>query len=244
MIFDDGYQYGMGAFETIAVYKREALFLNEHLERLNKTLSFLSITRVITEEDLKPYLIKETTDYYALKILVSEKNILIKKRKIPYNSTHYNKGFDIGFSKIRRNNTSPFVFHKTLNYGECIMEKRTAQEMKLNEMLFLNLKDEICEGTTCNIFFVKKNHIFTPELSCGILPGIIRNYICKTYDVTEMVITPSQITDFDECFVTNSLMGIMPVHRLAEKIYGKKAITMKISNDYFNNVLGGYNPAK
>lgn len=243
MVFDDGYQFGMGAFETIAVYKKDALFLKEHLRRLNDTLSFLGIKRLITEEDINPYLKKELADYYALKILVSEKNVLIKKRKIPYDRVHYNKGFDINISKIRRNNTSPFVFHKTLNYGECIMEKRIAQDMKIDEMLFLNLKDEICEGTTCNIFFVKENHIFTPELSCGILPGIVRDYICKTYDVTEIVITLSQVSDFDECFVTNSLMGIMPVHRLTDKVFEKRVTTSKLSNDYFNNVLRGYNPA-
>lgn len=242
MIFDDGYQYGMGAFETIAVYKKEAIFIKEHLERLNKTLNFLGITRVVTEDDLEPHLAKDTNDYYAIKILVSEKNLLIKKRTIPYNKIHYHKGFDIEYSSIRRNNTSPFVFHKTLNYGECILEKRRALEMEINEMLFLNSSDEICEGTTCNIFFVKNSNILTPKFSCGILSGILRNYICKMYDVTETVIKPSQISDFDECFVTNSLMGIMPVHRLAEKVFENKTITTKISNDYFNNILRGYNP--
>lgn len=242
MIFDDGYQFGMGAFETIAMYKGTPLFLNEHLERLNKSLNFLGIKRVITEADLKSYLTKETTEYLALKILVSEKNTIIRKREIPYNKHHYNKGYDIEISNIRRNNTSPFVYHKTLNYGECIMEKRFAQVLNVDEMLFLNTNDEICECTTCNIFFMKEEHIFTPKLSCGLLPGIIRNYICKTYNVQEVVITPSQIADFDECFVTNSLMGIMPVHRIAEKIFEKRSITNTIVTSYFNNILGGYNP--
>lgn len=236
MIFDDGYQYGIGAFETIAVYKRKALFLNEHLERLNKTLRFLEIPKVITEHDLEPYLVEETTNYYALKILVSEKNIIIKKREIPYNKTHYHKGFDLEFSSIKRNHTSPFVFHKTLNYGECILEKRRAKEMKLDELIFLNLKNEICEGTVCNIFFVKENHIFTPKLSCGILPGIIRNYICQTYDVTEVIITPSQISDFDECFVTNSLIGIMPVRRIGENFFKKRTRTTKLSKNYVSTI--------
>ena len=92
---------------------------------------------------------------------------------------------------------SPFVFHKTLNYGECIMEKRRALAMGVDEMIFLNFSGQICEGTTCNIFFVKGNKIYTPELSCGLLPGILRDYIIKTYDVVETIITPAQIGDFE-----------------------------------------------
>lgn len=237
MIFDDGYQFGLGAFETIAVYKGKALFLKEHLERLNKALYFLDIKRLIREEDLKDYLKNKTTDYYALKIIVSEKNTIIKEREIPYNENHYKKGFEIDISKIRRNHTSPFVFHKTLNYGECIMEKRLAKELNVDEMLFLNMNDEICEGTTSNIFFIKEEKLYTPKLSCGLLKGILRDYILKTYDVNETIITPFDISYFDECFVTNSLMGIMPVHRLAEKTFGKRKETTKILNDYFRCVF-------
>ncbi|MGE5627221.1 MAG: aminotransferase class IV [Solirubrobacterales bacterium] len=242
MIFDDGYQYGLGAFETVAVYKSKPIFISEHLQRLNKSLSFLGIKQYITEDELNPYLTKDSPDYYALKILVSEKNILINKRDIPYRSIDYNNGFKMEYSKIKRNNTSPLVLHKTLNYGECIIEKRRAGEMNINEIIFLNLKDEICEGTTCNIFFIKNKTIYTPKISCGILPGIIRNYICKTYPVKETIITPKEISDFDECFVTNSLMSIMPVHRLADKIFENNKICNKISQDYFVNILGGYTP--
>lgn len=240
MIFDDGFQYGLGAFETIAVYKSKPIFIKEHLERLNKTLTFLGIKQFITEDELNPYLTQDKPDYYALKIIVSEKNILITKRVIPYRSIDYRSGFHMEYSNIKRNNASPFVFHKTLNYGECIMEKRRANEMNINEMIFLNLYDEICEGTTCNIFFIKNETIYTPKISCGILPGILRSYICKTYPVEETIITTKQISDFDECFVTNSLMGIMPVSRLSTKVFENKDIGNKISKDYFVNVVHGY----
>lgn len=237
MIFDDGYQFGLGAFETIAVYQKKAILLKEHLERLNNTLNFLGITRVVTEEDLHPYIENEQLDYYALKVLVSDKNLIVNKRTIHYDKTHYTKGFDIEFSKIKRNQTSPLVFHKTFNYGDCIMEKRSALKRNIDELLFLNMNEEICEGTTCNIFFIKNEKIYTPKLSCGMLPGIIRSYVCKTYDVTETVITPSNIAEFNECFVTNSLMGIMPVHRLGDKIFEKNTLTKSLMKHYFNDLL-------
>ncbi|NLK75282.1 MAG: aminotransferase class IV [Clostridiales bacterium] len=238
MILDEGYQYGLGVFETLAVYNGKAIFLKEHIKRLNKSLGFLGINKFINEDDINPYLTEEPLDYYGLKILVSEKNLIIIKREIPYKKSDYDRGFIIDFSRIRSNQTSPFVYHKTFNYGECIMEKRNASKMGLDDMLFLNWNKEICEATTCNIFFVKSSQIFTPQISCGILPGIIRDYICQNFDVVETIITPADLPDYDECFVTNSLMGVMPVQRLAEKSFVKRDITDMISDSYFKNILG------
>lgn len=238
MILDEGYQYGLGAFETLAVYNRKPIFLQEHLNRLNKTLSFLGINQIIKEDDIYAYIADGPLDYYGLKILVSDKNVIINNRNIPYKKSDYDRGFFIDFSSIRRNHTSPFVYHKTFNYGECIMEKRNAHKMGLDDLLFLNWNNEICEATCCNIFFIKKDKIFTPHISCGILPGIIREYLCQTFDVIETIIKPSDILNYDECFVTNSLMGIMPVKRLADKIYEKREMTYMIAEDYFKNILG------
>ena len=64
----------------------------------------------------------------VLKITVSEKNIDIGIRDNRYCKEDYEKGFLTEFSKIRRNETSPFTYHKTLNYGDCITEKRNAQK--------------------------------------------------------------------------------------------------------------------
>lgn len=65
-----------------------------------------------------------------------------------------------------------------------------------------------------NIFFVKEKKLYTPTLSCGLLPGILRAYILETYDVKETILYPEDLVTFDECFLTNSLMGIMPLFRL------------------------------
>ncbi len=242
MQLDDGFQFGIGAFETIAVYENKAIFIDNHLERLNTTLSFLGIERIVTEKDIQSFLDTKKEDYYALKIMVSEKNLIVTTRPITYTKDKYLLGFETDFSTLKRNNTSPFVFHKTLNYGECILEKRLATKKSLDELIFLNFEDEICEGTTSNIFFVKNKQIFTPKISCGLLSGIMRDYVCKNYDVIEKSIKTLELNDFDECFVTNSLMGIMPVNILADKKFEKREVTTEILNNYFNNVLNGYNP--
>lgn len=68
-----------------------------------------------------------------LKILLTKENLLFRTRPNPYTPEHYTAGFCMDFSPVLRNETSPLVAHKTLNYGDCILEKRAAISLGLNE---------------------------------------------------------------------------------------------------------------
>ena len=135
-------------------------------------------------------------------------------RKNPYTARTYEKGFAADYSAVRRNETSPFVYRKTANYGECILENRACHQAGLDERIFLNTRGELTEGTVSNLFFVRDGEVITPALSCGLLPGIIRRRLLEKAYARETVIRPRDVEDCQECFVTNSLMGIMPVRRL------------------------------
>lgn len=128
--------------------------------------------------------------------------------------------------------TSPFTFHKTLNYGDNILEKRAAVNAGINEKIFLNTKGQICEGTVSNIFFVKEKKLYTPTLSCGLLPGILRAYILETYDVKETILYPEDLVTFDECFLTNSLMGIMPLFQIENVVFKERTVTNQLRKSY------------
>lgn len=221
--FDDGLQFGLGAFETIAVEQGHPVFLSAHLRRLMKALDFLRIS--YTEKALRQpvfaYIRTHNCQHTALKLLVTPKNILVTARPNPYTPQRYEKGFVAQFSPVRRNETSLLTFHKTLNYGDCIMEKRRALARGFDEFIFCNMKGQITEGTTSNIFFARKQTLYTPPVTCGLLAGIIRSYICQNYDVQEKIIYPSDVLDYDECFITNSLVGIMPIRQLGTSLFPK-----------------------
>ena len=170
--------------------------------------------------------------------MVSEENVVMTTRMNPYTEESYQKGFTADFSKVRRNETSPLVYHKTMNYGDCILEKRAASAAGVNERIFLNTKGQISEGTVSNIFFVYKNRIFTPEISCGLLPGIMREYLIDNYDIEEKEIYPEELKYYTECFVTNSLMGIMPVTKLGDKIFTERSTADKLRKEYAENRFG------
>ena len=86
---DEGYQFGLGVFETVALECGRPVFLDWHLERLGVSLKELGISRSITEGEVQDYLtsIKEGEgaqaflDHGALKIMVSEKKPFYHARK-------------------------------------------------------------------------------------------------------------------------------------------------------------------
>ena len=236
---DEGFQFGLGAFETIAIEGGKPIFVRRHLNRLQKAADFLGFSslkdRGVTEEAVYQYLTEENVTEGALKIMLSGENCIMTKRGNPYTEKAYQKGFVADISKVRRNETSPLVYHKTMNYGDCILEKRAAAKAGMNERIFLNTEGQICEGTVSNIFFVQNGHMFTPALSCGLLPGIMREYLLEHYNIEETEICPEQLEDYEECFVTNSLMGIMPVKQLGTAIFSLRDTADRLRNDYLKN---------
>lgn len=241
---DEGFLFGLGAFETIAVEDGKPLFLEQHLNRLEEAARFLKLgscaERGITGKKIEEYLNEQDAPakiHGALKVVMSAENFFFQMRNNPYTEELYSRGFMTDISKVRRNETSPLVYHKTLNYGDCILEKRAAAAAGINEKIFINTKGQISEGTVCNIFFVRKNMIYTPQLSCGLLPGILRSYIMERFHVTETIIYPDELMYYDECFVTNSLMGVMPVRQLGNICFPHRTKADEIREIYENEKM-------
>lgn len=236
---DEGYYFGLGAFETIAVENGFPQFLPQHYKRLNSALKFLNLkinfSKIEEKVDMTLSQKEMQTGRNVLKVTVSEENIFITTRTNTYQKEDYENGFSTAISTIRRNETSPFTYHKTLNYGDCIMEKRRAKAMGIQEPIFLNTKGEFAEGATTNLFFIKDEQIIAPPLSCGMLPGIIREYLYHAYTIKEQIILPENIGEFDEMFLTNSLLGIMPVARLGSHSFPTMSTGRKLLQELSNS---------
>lgn len=233
---DQGYFFGIGAFETVAVEEGTPVLLKEHYERLFRAMEFFHLKLSANELEEKVENALENpfmkTGRKVMKITASEKNLLVTTRENTYEEKHYEKGFTAGFSSVRRNETSPFTYHKTLNYGECLREKHLAHDRGVDEPIFLNTKGIIAEGATTNVFFVKNGDIFTPSVECGLLPGIMRDYICKKNQVWEKNIYPEEIEEFEEMFLTNSLLGVMPVEAMGSCRFPSRTVSQRILEVY------------
>ena len=96
----------------------------------------------------------------------------------------------------------------------------------------MNSKNQICEGATTNIFFVKHNKIFTPKIECGLLNGTIRSFLIEKYDITETILYYDEVKSYDEIFLTNSLMGIMPVIKFDSIIFNNPSVSVNLKKEF------------
>ncbi|MDZ5034103.1 aminotransferase class IV, partial [Clostridium perfringens] len=124
------------------------------------------------------------------------------------------------------------TYIKSLNYLDNILERESALKEGYDEVLFLNEKGYISQGTTSNIFIVKDNIEYTPNVRSVLLPGIVRDFIINYYEVYEKEITLDEVMESDEIFITNSLLGIMGISKINNKILKENKVTIKIREKY------------
>ena len=227
---DGGFYFGQGVFETILI-KNEAIFLDDHIKRLNKAIDTMKLGEDIDINIIKKFIKEENLKNIVLKIVVTEKNIVFSTREIKYRKEHYEEGFKIKLSSVLRNPTSMMTYIKSVSYNENLYEYNKANKEGFNEVIFLNIFGNIAEGATTNIFIIKDNNIYTPKISDGILPGVVRSWVINNFKVYEKHLDKEDLCSADEVFITNSLLGIMKVTEFEGIKYNTNKIT-EIRNKY------------
>lgn len=232
-VLDDGYRFGLGSFETISVQNGHGIFLSYHLERLKNALETLEIPiPVFLEEKTADHIRRMPADQDVLRVAVSQHNTVWEMRRNPYTEEQYAQGFSLMFSPVRRNETSPLTGIKSLNQGDNILQKRLALRNGFDEAIFLNSKGELTEGTVSNLFLVADKRLYTPALSCGLLAGTVRRWLIEKTKAQEVYILPDDLESFQEMFITNALLGIMPVCRLGALIFPERTVTDELLDLY------------
>jgi len=240
---DSGFFFGRGVFETILV-KEKPILLEAHIQRLNNGLNTLGINKKITEGEIYAGMEKLNCKNCVLKIMVSEKNTIITTREIPYKSSDYEQGFSLGLSEVRRNAYSNLTYVKSFNYVENIIERDKIINKGYNEALFLNTEGVVSEGAISNIFFIENGIIFTPKIKCGLLPGIIREFVIQNsmamgFKIREGEFTLESLMKAEGVFITNSVMGIMKVSKIEDKIVKESKIISEIKR-YYDRYVENY----
>ncbi|WP_226554168.1 aminotransferase class IV family protein [Celeribacter naphthalenivorans] len=89
-------------------------------------------------------------------------------------------------------------------------QARAALPEGLDELLFLNTRGEICEGTITNVFLERDGDMLTPAVSSGLLPGVLREELLAEGRVKEAVLTEADLRAAERLWVGNSLRGLIP----------------------------------
>ena len=84
-----------------------------------------------------------------------------------------------------------------------------------DEVVFLNQEGQICEGSFTSLFIEKNGQLFTPPLSAGLLPGILRAELIVTGKAIEKTLLIDDLRSADKIYLGNSLRGLVPAKYLS-----------------------------
>ena len=104
-----------------------------------------------------------------------------------------------------------FLRHKSTvrkRYDDAVVE---AEKRGAFDMLFFNARGELTEGGRSNLFVKLNGHWYTPPLSAGVLPGVMRSILLADpgWNAKERSLTMSDLRAAEQLVLTNALRGAM-----------------------------------
>jgi para-aminobenzoate synthetase/4-amino-4-deoxychorismate lyase len=97
------------------------------------------------------------------------------------------------------------LYHKTTRRALYDEELRARPECR--EVLFLNQRGEVTEGSFSNIVVSLGGELLTPALGCGLLPGTLREELLQEGALREAVLTLDDLENCDAFWLINSVRG-------------------------------------
>ncbi|MBI5206956.1 MAG: aminotransferase class IV [Candidatus Firestonebacteria bacterium] len=234
-VFDHGFLYGDAVFETMRSFDGKLFKLSEHIDRLLKSAHGIFLQHKFTKYEIAQAVSKTMEKNQALdayiRICISrgvgqvslDIDACLNPMLIIFVKPIIDipiQGVKIAIVKTRRNLISAMnPSFKTANMLNNILSKLEAKRLNAFEGIMLNSDGYITEGSISNIFIIKNFKLITPSINTGILEGIARNTIIElasraNLTVFEELIKPEELYEIDECFLTNSVRGIIPVNQI------------------------------
>jgi branched-subunit amino acid aminotransferase/4-amino-4-deoxychorismate lyase len=254
--YDRGFQLGDGVFETLRARGGRPTELAEHLARLHHSASGLGIPLPAGFDDeiataigdlLRADGMDGPDGDASIRItvtrgVVAARGLLPRDEDVeatrvvqawpvpPVPVAHIEGGLHLIASTIRRDPTSPIVMLKTTSRAEYVYARLEARRAGADDALFLTVDGHLSEGTTANIFLVRRSadgvaELATPSLECAILPGTTRSWLLDWAGrvglrPVEGRLGRDDLARADEAFLSSSVAGVLPVTRFEGSAIG------------------------
>lgn len=261
-------QFGLNVFEGIPCYWNEeekqlyAFRLDDHYERLMRSLKLIQIDCPYSKEDMKKALID------VVKANEYDENLSVRQTifvdgfgswgsdgpadmfvaPVPKGrmSKEYNKkGLNCCITSWRRisdNNLSPRI-KCGANYINSRVGQREALRNGFDTCIFLNEFGKIAEGPGSCFFMIKGGKLITPQLTDAVLESITRDTIIKLakemgIEVIERTIDRTEVYTCDEAFLCGSAMEVTPIMSVDKCALGEPIMTEKLHKAYLESATG------
>ena len=252
---DRGLQFADSVYEVIAVVNKNLIDINFHFQRLKYSLGELDIKYKVNEiklikifkKLLKDNSIKEGIIYLQITRGIQPREHVYKKNLKPTVIIYgRNKKFNLPSKKFKGVKA---ITHKDLRWNRIdiktvnllpnVLAANQAHKKKAYEAILIK-NNKITEGTSSNIWIIKKNNLITHPTNTDILKGVTRTRLKilikeNNLKLCEKSFTKSQLYNADEVFLTSSGSFVTPITKIDSKLINKGKIgniTLKLANLY------------
>jgi branched-chain amino acid aminotransferase len=258
-VFDRGFLFGDGVYETVRTYATRPFRLAAHLDRLGLSAGRLGIRvppgipaavgAVLRANRLAGARVRIVLTRGSGSIELADPGSTrptVLVYAVPYSpppESAYRDGVTAIIPAIVRNDRralDPAI--KSLNLLNAFLAVKEARRHGAREAIMLNTTGRVAEAAAANVFFVRRGVLCTPALESGILPGITRDLVLDLarrlgFPVKEAMFPPRDLGDAEEAFVTASTIEILPLARIGGRGYARR---YPVSRPYTRALMTAY----
>ncbi len=249
-VFDHGFLYGEGVYETLRTYNGQPFLHDRHMRRLRKSAGMLALSVPLTDaeidarfrETMRTAGLGERPDREAyIRMLVTRgigeltydpaatpnpSIVVIVKPHVDPPREVYERGVMVALVPIVRNHpgtVSPLIKSNSLLNNALAMQE--ALRRGGYEGVMRNYRGELAECTQSNLFIVKDGAALTPPVDSGLLAGITREFLFETgaeagIPVREAVLHDADLFGADESFLTSTTREVVPIVQVDDRTIG------------------------
>jgi len=249
-VFDHGFLYGEGVYETIRTYNGQPFLFDRHMRRLRVSADMVALSVPLTNGEIDAR-VRETMRVARLgdvaereayiRVLVTRgvgelsydpaacptpSIVVIVKPHVNPAREAFDEGVRVALVPIVRNHpgsVNPLIKSNNLLNNALAMQE--AFRRGAFEGVMRNYRGELAECTQSNIFVVKHGAALTPTVDSGLLPGITREFMFEIggelgIPVREAVLHDADLLGADEAFLTSTTREIVPIVRVDDHTIG------------------------
>ena len=215
-VTDRAVRYGMAVFETIGIRRGQPLLLAEHLALLGESARLLLPAAAGPAGPLPPL---RSGDTGILRLYVTAGD---GTPTAPVTGPRFFALFEPHdpatnpreqTARLHPEPVAPFAHgNKTANYWMNCAAQAAAQVTGFDHALLSDHAGRLLSGAFGNLFFVLDGELCTPSLSLAVRAGVIRAWVLRQRPVREIEFPAARLHESTELFLTNSRLGIMPLH--------------------------------
>lgn len=254
-VFDRGFLYGDGLFETIRVHRGRAFRWPQHWRRLQRGAEFLGLRVPFGEALLKQSaaeLIQRNAAHEGLLRVNLSRGVgppgyatrqadapclVMSLHALPSEHSIDPPRWRVITASVRVPTHDRLALYKTTSKLWHVLARREAEARGADEALLLNTDGEVAEASAGNVFWVTADSVFTPPLTTGILAGVTRDLVlelCRANAIpcVEKAISPVALRRADAVFLTQSSRGVIEVSRLDERCFEPSPLVRRLQDSY------------